>query len=212
MPDYSMYHTGEELDETITDVLEAKNNGGITPLNALLDLIYPVGSIYMSVNATSPSTLFGGTWVALQGRFLVGANSTYTGGSTGGSATMAHTHTLAHTHTTPATTTGSTTLTVSQIPSHRHDEILLNGDSSYYLGGGNWNSNARSRHPIFTSGLTATTTSFQFASSYTGGGEGHTHPQVATTTSAASTSTTSAASNTDNLPPYLAVYMWKRTA
>lgn len=40
---------------------------GHTTLNTYLDRlvlnkIYPVGSIYMSVNSTSPATLFGGTW------------------------------------------------------------------------------------------------------------------------------------------------------
>ena len=42
----------------------------------LLDMIYPVGSIYISVNSTSPATLFGGTWVAFgSGRTLVGINT-----------------------------------------------------------------------------------------------------------------------------------------
>lgn len=27
-----------------------------------LDLVYPVGAIYLSVDATSPASLFGGTW------------------------------------------------------------------------------------------------------------------------------------------------------
>lgn len=36
-----------------------------TSLAAIRDLVYPIGSIYMSVNNTSPATLFGGTWTAL---------------------------------------------------------------------------------------------------------------------------------------------------
>ena len=38
---------------------------GLTSLATIRDMIYPVGSIYMSVDNTSPATLFGGTWVAL---------------------------------------------------------------------------------------------------------------------------------------------------
>ena len=47
---------------------------------------YPVGSIYMSVNSTSPASLFGGTWEQLKDRFLLAAGSTYSAGSTGGEA------------------------------------------------------------------------------------------------------------------------------
>lgn len=36
----------------------------------LVDYIYPVGSIYISVNNTSPSTLFGGTWEQIQDDML----------------------------------------------------------------------------------------------------------------------------------------------
>lgn len=32
----------------------------------LLDVIYPVGSVYMTVSSANPSTLFGGTWVQVQ--------------------------------------------------------------------------------------------------------------------------------------------------
>ena len=65
-----------------------------------IDKIYPVGSIYMSVNSTSPATLFGGTWEQLKDRFLLGAGNTYSNGNTGGAATV--------------------TLTSNQIPSHSH--------------------------------------------------------------------------------------------
>ena len=42
-----------------------------------LDSVYPVGSIYMSVNSTDPGTLFGGTWVRLTDTFLLAAGTTY---------------------------------------------------------------------------------------------------------------------------------------
>lgn len=66
-----------------------------------LDDIYPVGSIYMSANKTSPAALFGGTWEQLKDRFLLGAGGSYTLGNTGGEA--------------------SHTLTVAEMPSHTHD-------------------------------------------------------------------------------------------
>lgn len=52
-----------------------------------IDSIYPVGSVYLSVNATNPGNLFGGTWQQIsQGRALFGAGTlngnTYTAGTT----------------------------------------------------------------------------------------------------------------------------------
>lgn len=39
----------------------------------ILNMVYPVGSIYMSVNDIDPATIFGGTWERIsQGRFLIG--------------------------------------------------------------------------------------------------------------------------------------------
>ena len=53
--------------------------------SAIVDLIYPVGSIYMSVNTTNPATLFGGTWVQIKDRFLLAKGDSYTSnGATGG--------------------------------------------------------------------------------------------------------------------------------
>ena len=68
----------------------------------LLNLIYPVGSIYLSVNTTDPGTLFPGTtWEKIKDRFLLASGDTYTSGNTGGAATV--------------------TLTLNQIPSHTHN-------------------------------------------------------------------------------------------
>lgn len=45
-------------------------------VDSFVDAFYPVGSIYMSVNAIDPSTFFGGTWERIaQGRTLVGEGS-----------------------------------------------------------------------------------------------------------------------------------------
>lgn len=52
----------------------------------ICNLIYPIGSIYLSVNSVNPNTLFGGTWTQLKDRFLLGTGNTYTNGSTGGEA------------------------------------------------------------------------------------------------------------------------------
>lgn len=124
-----------------------------TNIKEIRALIYPVGSIYMSVNNTNPSTLFGGTWVQLQNRFLLGAGSSYTAGATGGSATH--------------------TLTIDEMPSHSHG---LKNDKTGGSGSAKWviNSSASSGTGVITN---------------TGGNQAH-----------------------NNMPPYLVVYMWKRTA
>lgn len=53
-----------------------------------MEKIYPVGAIYLSVNDTNPSSLFGGTWERLKDRFLLGAGDAYAAGATGGEATV----------------------------------------------------------------------------------------------------------------------------
>ena len=66
---------------------------------------YPVGAVYISFTETDPGQIFGGTWEPLnEGRVLIGANSTYTVGSTGGESTHK--------------------LTVNEMPSHNHGVTL----------------------------------------------------------------------------------------
>lgn len=53
--------------------------GGQRNLNLILDNIYPIGSIYISVNAINPSEYFGGVWEQFaQGKTLFGVDSTQT--------------------------------------------------------------------------------------------------------------------------------------
>lgn len=74
---------------------------------------YPIGSVYQNAtSSTSPATLFGGTWVALYDRMLIGAGNTYAVNATGGTTTE--------------------TLTVAQLPKHRPSFLSGNKTQSYY--------------------------------------------------------------------------------
>ena len=71
----------------------------------LLDSVYPVGAVYISVVSTSPATLFGGTWQAFAaGRVLVGIDAGQTEFDTVEETGGAKTHTL----------------TVNEMPAHGH--------------------------------------------------------------------------------------------
>ncbi|MHC5215392.1 phage baseplate protein [Enterococcus sp. LJL128] len=62
---------------------------------ALIDVFYPVGSIYQSEKADDPASFMGGTWTRIKGRVLVGvdeSDSDFVANKTGGSKT--HTHDL----------------------------------------------------------------------------------------------------------------------
>lgn len=49
-----------------------------------VDAYWPVGAIYLSVNNTSPASLFGGSWTALTGGYYLKTITSGTGGGTGG--------------------------------------------------------------------------------------------------------------------------------
>lgn len=55
---------------------------------AILDAMWPVGSIYMSTKSTNPGGFLGGTWSRIQDRFIVAAGSKFGAGSTGGTDDM----------------------------------------------------------------------------------------------------------------------------
>lgn len=86
---------------------------------ALVDLLYPIGSIHMSVNSENPSTYFGGTWVSWsQGRVPVGVNTSDSNFSTVEKTGGEKTHKL----------------TINEMPSHYH---RTDGDGGRYGWGGN---------------------------------------------------------------------------
>lgn len=51
---------------------------------SILQSVYPVGAIYMSISSTSPASLFGGTWEEITGRFLLAHDESHPAASTGG--------------------------------------------------------------------------------------------------------------------------------
>lgn len=71
-------------------VWDSDNQDSILNLSKLT--AYPIGSIYMSFNTTSPSTLFGGSWSQITNRFLYCVSSSTSGGSTGGNSSHLHTY------------------------------------------------------------------------------------------------------------------------
>lgn len=75
----------------------------------IVDIVYPTGSIYMSINSTSPATLFGGTWEQIKDVFLLSAGDKHLGGSTGGEEEH--------------------TLNISEMPSHKHVGLTWAGRS-----------------------------------------------------------------------------------
>ena len=140
----------------------------VDALNSSLAKLYPIGSIYLSVNSTNPSTFIGGTWERLKDRFLLAAGDSYAAGSTGGEA--------------------SHTLSWGEMPSHRHSLLKENGRSE----GDQTPGMSHATPERFTAHADAIRDNKYYWQSYTefeGGNKPH-----------------------NNMPPYLAVYMWVRTA
>lgn len=73
--------------------------GGIG--KSMLDLIYPVSSLYLTVGSEDPNVVFGGTWGKLTGGVLAcaGTSGYAAAGSTGGSLKISVNQMPSHTHT-----------------------------------------------------------------------------------------------------------------
>ena len=69
-----------------------------------VDLIYPIGSIYLSLNDTNPNKLFGGTWERIKGKTLVGVDESDTDFKTSKLIGGEKTHKL----------------TINEMPAHNH--------------------------------------------------------------------------------------------
>ena len=140
--------------------------------NYILDNVYPIGSIYMSVNSTNPKNLFGGTWEQIQGKFLFGMNSSYPAGSTGGEITHK--------------------LTQGEMPKHNHDGLYYSyiaTENSVTLNSGTVSYHVPWGSSDYAGDCGPGTGKAELVTGEAGGGAAH-----------------------NNMPPYLSVYIWKRTA
>lgn len=144
----------------------------------LVDYIYPVGSIYMSVNQANPELLFGGKWEKIEDRFLLAAGSKYASGSVGGEES--HSLTIEE----QPKLTGY--IQFRQAGEFNILDSFTNVNNCFeYIdhGGNKWgnrmateaNNNDWNKNALVT---------------YNNGGKNMAH---------------------NNMPPYLTVYMWKRT-
>ena len=187
---YQSKHTGSTIDKSIDTVQQ------------ILNIIYPVGAVYISVNDVSPASFIGGTWEQLKDRFLLGAGTNYTAGNTGGQTN--------HTH-----TTGSHTLTTAEMPAHTHTRGTMNitgGFAPWAEGtGGSITQPEGAFYSIDSNQYGWGTTNgrdndneyikFDASRSWTGetssvgSGQSHSHGNTG---------------SSSNMPPYLVVYMWKR--
>lgn len=141
---------------------------------SIVDAIYPVGSIYMSVNPANPSTLFGGTWEQIEDTFLLAAGQNYIAGDTGGSATH--------------------TLTKEELPVEhmtlRNLYRVDNGETISIMAQTGTDGNVVPDSAITFNAAHVSAATTAHATVYTyGGGQAH-----------------------SIMPPYLAVYVWKRVA
>jgi hypothetical protein len=145
---------------------------------------YPVGAIYMSVDPTSPASLFGGNWESLKNRFLLGAGDTYDAEDEDGSET------------------------------HKHDAGNLVAEISTHPNGlsgmGDEGVNAFLSLKKVTREYQGYRNVLIFSNAGVNNAVKEYSGNVVSPTYATQVSGETAESN--NMPPYLAVYMWKRIA
>lgn len=147
------YGTSKNVYESFNEIIN-------TTKESMIDLIYPIGSIYITVNNVNPEVVIGGKWEQIKDTFLLASGDKHSAGSTGGEEEH--------------------TLTTQEMPKHNHMVCL--GDENGGSLGGEYTAIKRECYDVMTNGWGDTTMLLT-------AGKNTAH---------------------NNMPPYLAVYMWKR--
>ena len=192
--------------------------------NAILNLCYPVGAYLISSNSANPSTYIGGTWTRVEGRFIIGASSSYPVNTTGGSADLivpTHRHNAsgstgsagAHTHTVSgnAASAGAHNHGVGSgrsFVTHNSADWATIGEKSANLPGDDYHvPSIKKNDNWYGSPNTASAGSHTHTVSGSAASAGaHTH----SVTVSVDNSGSSGAGK--NIPPYVSAYIWRRTA
>ena len=190
-----------------------------------IDKVYPVGSVYLSMASTDPGTLFGGTWSKLEGRFLLTSDGSRSAGDTGGSNDAA---VVSHTHTASTNNAGSHNHTISG-GSHNHTASTNNTGSHTHdpYSGDRFMTMYDTTQPACAA-TTSEVTPYYYAkyTDKTSSAGAHTHSVTVNTSNSHShtiasngthshTVTVSSAGSSGtnaNMPAYLVVNAWQRTA
>lgn len=153
---------------------------------------YPIGSVYISFSNTNPTTYFGGTWEQIKDKFLLCCGNSYPVNSVGGET--------------------SHVLSLNEMPNHGHSfttsnngyhdhQVALNGDPNfniyYRLSWGSSNTG----YCISGNNINGQSSGASYPSIAKGNG-GHVHT--------GNTDGSGGSQAHNNMPPYIAVYVWRR--